>query len=534
MTTGSATTSALDGSERPAVELIEITKAFPGVLANDRISLTVQRGEVHCLLGENGAGKSTLMNILSGMVRPDSGRVVLDGRDVEIDSPKHAIALGIGMVYQHTSLVPQLTVLENLMLGEAEGIRLNARAARERLHELGGSIGLDVDPGATTGILALGQQQQLEIIKALWRGSKVLILDEPTSMLTPQGVAELEQIVVRLTGQGLAVIFITHKLHEAVSIGDRVSVLSQGRLVGVIEPDELRAASHEELQERIIALMFGSQARQVADVAELTEDVEWRRPRRVVDEEPALELEGVTVEPGPGEIGAHDVSLQVSKGEIMGVAGVDGNGQRELAEAIAGQRPLAGGDIRLFGHSLGRLKVAGREKLGLRYVTDDRLHEGTVQSLSVAMNLVLKQIGKPPYWQRGRIRHAAILDRARELITRFQIRTPGPETRVGALSGGNVQKVVLARELSFAPKVVVYSKPTYGLDVKTTRSVRQTIREQAHDGVTSIVISTDLDELLDLSDRIAVLSRGRVIGVVDNGPNAQQQVGELMVGGRAA
>jgi simple sugar transport system ATP-binding protein len=510
-------TSAMDGSEQPAVELIEITKAFPGVLANDRISLTVRRGEVHCLLGENGAGKSTLMNILSGMVRPDSGQVALDGRVVEIDSPKSAIALGIGMVYQHTSLVPQLTVLENLMLGEAEGIRLNARAARERLQELGGSIGLHVDPGATTGILALGQQQQLEIIKALWRGSKVLILDEPTSMLTPQGVAELEQIVARLTGQGLAVVFITHKLHEAVSLGDRVSVLSQGRLVGAIEPEELRAASYEELQERIIALMFGTQARQVADVVELTDVAELsdelarHRPPRAVDEEPALELDSATVAPGPGEIGAHDVSLQVWKGEIMGVAGVDGNGQRELAEAIAGQRPLTRGDVRLFGHSLGKLKVARREKLGLRYVTDDRLHEGTVPSLSVAMNIVLKQIGKAPYWERGRIRYAAILDRARELISRFEIRTPGPETRVGALSGGNVQKVVLARELSFDPKVVVYSKPTYGLDVKTTRSVRQTIREQARDGVTSIVISTDLEELLDLCDRIAVLSRGRVV-----------------------
>jgi simple sugar transport system ATP-binding protein len=535
MTNGSATTPAMDGSEQPAVELVEITKAFPGVLANDRISLAVRRGEVHCLLGENGAGKSTLMNILSGMVRPDSGQIVLDGRNVEIDSPKHAIALGIGMVYQHTSLVPQLTVLENLMLGEAEGIRLNAKAARERLRELGGSIGLGVDPGVTTGMLALGQQQQLEIIKALWRGSKVLILDEPTSMLTPQGVAELEQIVARLKGQGLAVIFITHKLHEAVSIGDRVSVLSQGRLVGAIEPEELRSTSHEKLQERIVALMFGSQARQVADVVELTDEVESRPPtRRVVDDEPALELESVSVEPSPGEIGAHDVSLQVWKGEIMGVAGVDGNGQRELAEAIAGQRPLAGGDVRLFGHSLRKLKVARREKLGLRYVTDDRLHEGTVPSLSVAMNIVLKQIGRPPYWERGRIRYGAILQRARELISRFDIRTPSPETRVGTLSGGNVQKVVLARELSFDPKVVVYSKPTYGLDVKTTRSVRQTIREQALAGVTSVVISTDLDELLDLCDRIAVLSRGRIVGVVENGESAQQQVGELMVGGKAA
>jgi len=534
MTTGSPLTPATGGSEQPAVELVRITKEFPGVLANDRISLELRRGEVHCLLGENGAGKSTLMNILSGMVRPDAGHVKLDGRVVEIVSPKHAIGLGIGMVYQHTSLVPQLTVLENLMLGEAEGIRLNAGRARERLRDLGGSLGLDVDPMTTTGTLALGQQQQLEIIKALWRGSKVLILDEPTSMLTPAGVAELEQIVARLKAQGLAVVFITHKLHEAISMGDRVAILSQGRLVGAIEPEELRTATHDELQERIIALMFGGQQATAAEVVELTDEVEWHAPRRPSDAEPALELVGVTVEPGPGEIGARDVSLEVLKSEIMGIAGVDGNGQRELAEVIAGQRSPASGDIRLFGHSITRLRVAQREKLGLRYVTDDRLHEGTISSLSVAMNIVLKQIGKPPYWERGRIRYAAILAKARELIARFDIRTPGPMTRVGALSGGNIQKVVLARELSFDPKVVVYSKPTYGLDVKTTRSVRQTIREQAQAGVTSIVISTDLDELLDLCDRIAVLSRGSITGVVENGPNAQQRIGELMIGGKAA
>ena len=533
MTTGSPTTPATDGSEQPAVELVGITKEFPGVLANDGISLTVRRGEVHCLLGENGAGKSTLMNILSGMVRPDAGQVKLDGHVVEIDSPKHAIGLGIGMVYQHTSLVPQLTVLENLMLGEAEGIRLNAAHAGERLRELGSSLGLDVDPKATTGTLALGQQQQLEIIKALWRGSKVLILDEPTSMLTPKGVAELEQIVARLKGQGLAVVFITHKLHEAISMGDRVAILSQGRLVGAIEPAELRSATHDELQERIISLMFGSQAAQAAGVAELTDGVEPHLPKRALAAELALELDNVTVEPGPGEIGARDVSLQVVKSEIMGIAGVDGNGQRELAEAIAGQRSIADGDVRLFGHSIATLKVAQREKLGLRYVTDDRIHEGTVGSLSVAMNIVLKQIGKPPFWGRGRIRYEAILSKARDLIGRFDIRTPGPETRVAALSGGNIQKVVLARELSFDPKVVIYSKPTYGLDVRTTRSVRQTIREQAREGVTSIVISTDLEELLDLCDRIAVLSRGRITGIVENGPSAQQRVGELMVGGQA-
>jgi ABC-type uncharacterized transport system ATPase subunit len=535
MTTGSPTTTALDGREQPAVELVGITKTFPGVLANDAISLKVRRGEVHCLLGENGAGKSTLMNILSGMLRADAGEIRLEGRRVEIHSPKHAIELGIGMVYQHTSLVPQLTVLENVMLGEGEGIRLNAAAARARLADLGGSIGLEVDSSATTGTLALGQQQQLEIIKALWRGSKVLILDEPTSMLTPAGVAELEHILERLKAQGLSVIFITHKLYEAVSMGDRVSVLSQGRLVGAIEPEELHAATHEELQERIVGLMFGGQVKQAADVVELTDEVEWHTPaRKLNDAEPALELEDVTVEPERGEIGVRDVSLRVRRSEIMGIAGVDGNGQRELAEAIAGQRHLAGGDIRLFGYSIASFKVAQREKLGLRYVTDDRLHEGTVGSLSVAMNVVLKQIGKPPFWERGRIRYAAILTRARELIAEFEIRTPGPETRVAALSGGNVQKVVLARELSFDPKVVVYSKPTYGLDVRTTRSVRGTIRDQAQEGVTSVVLSTDLDELLDLCDRIAVLSRGRIAGVVDNGPNAHQQIGELMIGGKAA
>ncbi len=460
--TGSPTTLDDAGREHPAVELVGITKAFPGVLANDRISLVVRRGEVHCLLGENGAGKSTLMNILSGMVQPDEGQVLLDGSPVDVDSPKRAIELGIGMVYQHTSLVPTLTVLENLMLGQSDGLRLDAVRARRRLQEMGGSLGLEVDPNATTGTLALGQQQQLEIIKALWRGSKVLILDEPTSMLTPQGVAELEQIL------------------------------------------------------------------------ELAEHVEGRRPRRALDPTPALELDRVTVEPLAGEIGAHDVSLEVRTGEIMGVAGVDGNGQRELAEAIAGQRPVAEGGIRLLGFPVTRLRVAQRETLGLRYVTDDRLGEGTISSLSVALNLVLKRIGRPPYWERGRVRYGAIVAKARELIARYDVRTPGPETRVGALSGGNVQKVVLARELSFQPKVVVYSKPTYGLDVRTTKAVRQTIREQAEEGITSVVISTDLEELLDLCDRIAVLSRGRIAGVVENGPGAAEQVGELMVGGKAA
>jgi simple sugar transport system ATP-binding protein len=523
-----------------AVELIGITKRYPGVLANDRISLAVRRGEVHCLLGENGAGKSTLMSILAGMVRPDEGEVRLDGRAVEISSPKRALELGMGMVYQHTTLVPTLSVLENLMLGN-DGLRLDARRARERLAEMSRSLGLEVDADAETGALALGQQQQVEIIKALWRGSRVLILDEPTSMLTPQGVAELAKVLAHLKDAGLAVVFITHKLHEAISMGDRVSVLKLGRLVGAIDPDELHRRTPDEIQDRIVALMFGDETRRPSDVPELLPDVpellehvEGHRPGRRLPSEAALALEAVSVEPGPGEIGVRDVSLEVRPGEIMGIAGVDGNGQRELAEAIAGERPVAAGDIRFGGLSITRLKVGQREKLGLRYVTDDRLNEGTVGSLSVAMNIVLKRIGQPPFWRRGRIQRGAIEQEARGLVERFDVRTPSVTTRVATLSGGNVQKVVLARELSFDPKIVVYNKPTYGLDIRTTQLVRQRIREQSEHGVTSLVISTDLEELLDLCDRIAVLSRGRVAGIVENGADAQQQIGELMVGGKAA
>jgi general nucleoside transport system ATP-binding protein len=530
-----ATTGATpELGDAPAVELIDITKAFPGVLANDRISLSVQRGEVHCLLGENGAGKSTLMGILAGMVRPDEGRIRIDGRDVEISSPRRAIELGVGMVYQHTTLVPTLTVLENLMLGAGDGVRLSVRRSRERLEELGSALGVEVDPDALTGPLSLGQQQQIEIVKALWRGSRVLILDEPTSMLTPQGVEELAKVLLGLKARGLAVVFITHKLHEAIAMGDRVSVLRQGRLAGSIEPQELRGSPPDELQDRIVTLMFRGGPQEAPEVAELLEHVEGRRRGRALPPEPLLELEGVTVEAGLGEIGIRGVSLEIRPGEIMGVAGVDGNGQRELAEAIAGQRRLAAGDIRFGGLSISRFKVSQREKLGLRYVTDDRLGEGTVSAFSVGLNLVLKRIGEPPYWRRGRVRPAAIEETARSLIEEFDIKAPGPETRVGTLSGGNTQKVVVARELSFQPKLVVYNKPTYGLDIKTTESVRDRIRRHADDGVTALVISTDLEELLDLCDRIAVLSRGQLAGVVENGAGAAQRVAELMVGGRAA
>ncbi len=522
------------GQDGLAVELIGITKRFPGVVANDDVSLPIYRGEVHCLLGENGAGKSTLMSILSGMLSPDAGRIRVRGQEVSMDSPRRALELGIGMVYQHLTLVPTLTVLENLMLGESRSVRLGLAGARARLAELAATLEVELDPDALAGELALGQQQQVEIIKALWRGSEVLILDEPTSMLTPQGVAELQKVLVRLKSHGLAIVFITHKLHEAISIGDGVSILKQGRLVATLDPKTLRSGTPDELQTTIVKLMFGEESGAVSEVAELREEVEGRRPRRELPPEPLLELVECSAHGDGSSRGIHSVTLAVRPREILGMAGVDGNGQRELAEVIAGQRPLSAGDVRLGGASISRLSVSARQRLGLRYVTDDRLGEGVVPPLSVALNLVLKWIGQAPFWRRGQVQQTTVNANARELVARFDVRTPSVSTRVATLSGGTIQKVLLARELSFEPKVVVYSKPTHGLDVRTTQIVRARIREQAERGVAAIVISNDLDELLDLSDRIAVLFQGRLVGIVENEPGAEQRIGELMVGGRAA
>jgi simple sugar transport system ATP-binding protein len=515
-------------SATPAVELRGITKAYPGVVANDDIDLVIHAGEVHGLLGENGAGKSTLMSILSGMVQPDSGTIRVTGREVVIDSPRTAFELGIGTVYQHLTLVPTLTVLENLMMGSAD-VRLDFPAARARFDELVRTLGARIDPNAVASTLSLGELQQVEIIKALWRQTRILILDEPTSMLTPQGVAELQRVMQRLKESGIAIIFITHKLHEAIEIGDRVSILKAGRKVGEIDPETLRSRTPEQLKAQIVNTMFGEGADQLAGVAEMEVRVVPEEAQREIADIAELELDSVSVDGGDEEMSVHDVSLVVRRGEILGVAGVDGNGQRQLAQAIAGQRSISGGDIRLRGESVARLGVQDRQDRGLRYLTDDRLHEGIVRDLSVAMNVVLKRIGQAPFWRRGAIQHGEIDRLAEEMVDRFETRTPSIHTRIGALSGGNIQKVLLARELAFDPRLVVYNKPTHGLDVKTASFVRTQIREQAEKGIAAVVISTELDELLAICDRIAVMSRGRLTGVVDNGPDAQSRVGELMV-----
>jgi simple sugar transport system ATP-binding protein len=516
-----------------AIQLCGITKVFPGVRANDCVNLLVQRGEVHCLLGENGAGKSTLMNVLAGIYLPEEGTIRVGGEDVSITCPRDAIDLGIGMVHQHSSLIPNFTVLENLMLGMGDGVRLSVKKAEEGLAKLSAMLGVEVDPDTEVAQLSLGQQQQVEIIKALWHGSKVLILDEPTSMLTPKGIEDLERVLVQLKDQGLAIIFITHKLHEAFTIGDRISVLRQGRLEGTIDGDTMKSATPAELQHLVVELMFPGEAESLASVAELRDLTELGGVGRKSEVgEPLLELCEITVPGKHGEIGIEaPMSLTVHAGEVLGIAGVDGNGQRPLAEAIAGQRRLGQGDISLAGTSLRRLSIRARQRLGLRYVTDDRLGEGIVGSLSVALNLVTKRIGSPPFWVHGRTRPAVIDANAEELVGEYNIMTPTVHTHAGSLSGGNIQKVVVARELSFDPKVVVFNKPTYGLDVKTTTAVRGRIRQLVDGGSAgALVISTDLEELLVLSDRVAVLSRGRLMGIVANRPGAEQEVGALMIG----
>jgi simple sugar transport system ATP-binding protein len=519
-------TAASDAT--PAVELVGISKAFPGVQANDDVSLVLHQGEIHCLLGENGAGKSTLMGILAGMQQPDSGTIRVGGEEVVVESPRSALELGIGTVYQHSTLVGALTVVENLMLGESRAIRVDVAGATRRMNEFSKMLGVEIDPAARARDLALGRQQQIEIIKALWRGSRVLILDEPTSMLTPQAVSELQVVLERLKQAGLAVVFITHKLHEAVALGDRISVLRQGRVTGSIDHERVRASTPEELEREIVRLMFG-EGGAAADEPELHVAVEGHAP---VAEGPeavvGLELISATARGEGSQPGIEDVSLKLHLGEVLGIAGVDGNGQRALGEAISGQRRLTHGEIRFLGAPIGSLNVGKRERLGLRYVTDDRLGEGIVGGLPVAVNLVLKRIGQRPYWRHGRVQREKIDADARGLVERFDIRTPSVDARAGTLSGGNIQKLLLARELSGDAKVAVFHKPTYGLDLKTTRAVRRMIAEM-RDGRAALLISTDLDELLEVADRIAVMSRGRIVGVVENGPGAAEQIGRLMI-----
>lgn len=559
----------LPATASPVVTVHRLTKRFPGIVANDGIDLALWAGEVHVLLGENGAGKSTLVAMLAGLQRPDEGHIAVNGRKEVLHSPRRALALGIGTVFQHTMMVPGLSVVDNIALGDPWWRRPARGFYAGRVGQIARDIGVRVNPFALAGSLSLGEQQQAEIVRSVLRGSRVLILDEATAMLTPKNADELGQLMRRLVAQGLAVVFITHKLNEALAWGDRISVLRRGRKVGEIPPQRLKNLPPQQVTGEVMQLMFnlsaddgdttpvgspsstgngaildGSSANEMPTAASRlaaigNDDTAYdARAGKNADTKdtfdvhvaagPVLAVQALAV--NDALVPLRDINLEVAAGEIVGIAGIDGNGQKQLAEALAGQRPLAGGRILLAGEAIEQLSIGQRRKLGLRYVTDDRLGEGTVGVFPVSINLLLKQIGEAPFWRRGIEQPEDIARHARERIAEYDIRTPGVDTPIGKLSGGNIQKALLARELGGPARMVIFAKPTHGLDVRNMTAVRERIRRSARAGMAVILISTDMEELLGLADRIGVMSGGRIVGMVAKGPRARSQIGELMSG----
>jgi simple sugar transport system ATP-binding protein len=501
---------------QPCIDHLEmrvIVKRFPGVLASDQVSFDVKAGEVHALLGENGAGKSTLMKILYGLYQPDEGQILLNGRPVRIGSPSDAIKLGIGMIHQHFMLVDTLTVRENVALGLASsrGALLDLDRVEARIRELSKAYGLAIDPRAPVWTLAVGERQRVEIIKALYRGAALLILDEPTAVLTPQEVDDLFVTFNQMAQDGHGLIFISHKLHEVLAISHRITVLRNGQLAGTRRNEGVTRAE-------LARMMVGR-------------DVLLDRHRDPITlGAPLLALHGVSALGVTGQPALRDLSLQVQAGEILGVAGVSGNGQRELAEVIAGLRPVTAGRLYFDGADVTDWSTAQRTASGLAYIPEERMHDGVVQDFSVAENLILQDHTRPPFSRRTFLNFAAIATRSRQLVQDFQVKTPTIETKVKSLSGGNIQKVIMARELARQPRILIAAQPTRGVDIGATEYIHQRLLDQRAAGTATLLISEDLDEILALSDRIVVLYEGRVMGIVERDKTNAEELGLLMAG----
>jgi ABC-type uncharacterized transport system ATPase subunit len=493
-----------------------ITKRFPAVVANDRIDFDAAQGEVHALLGENGAGKTTLSNILTGLYRPDEGEIALFGEPAEFQSPRDALDAGIAMVHQHFRLVSPFTVAENVVLGDHRDVGrsflLRSRAIEERVEELSRRYGLAVEPRARIWQLSVGEQQRVEILKALYQDARILILDEPTAVLTPQEAEALFGTIRTMAADGRTVIFISHKLHEVKAVADRVTVLRRGKSVATVPAAEATLRS-------LAALMVGR-------------DVETgRRPaERGPVGEPVLELDGVWADGDRGVPAVKDVSLTIRGGEIVGVAGVAGNGQRELAETIVGMRPVTSGAVAVCGRRLNGGDPREAISAGVAYVPEDRLGTGVAPGLSIASNVVLKSYRGSPVSSGPLLRLGRIRDLARDIIDRYDVRTSGPNVPAWQLSGGNLQKVVLAREFSGEPAVLVAAAPTRGLDVAGIETVHSYLRRAASTGVGVLLISEDLDEILALADRLAVMYEGSVVGERAVGTATVEELGLLMAG----
>ena len=500
-------------SREPLVRMIGITKRFPGVIANDKVDFELMPGEVHALLGENGAGKTTLMNILYGLYRPDEGQIFIDGREVEIRSPRDAMRLGIGMVHQHFKLVSTLTVAENIALSlEGTGLILPARRVRARILEVAQHYGLEVDPDARIWQLSVGERQRVEILKLLIRNAKVLILDEPTTVLAPGEREELFKVLRKLAYEGRGIVFITHKLEEVFRVADRVTVLRKGRVVASGLP--VRSTTPSELAK----LMIGRELKPRL----------VKKPARLG--EPVLEVEDLSVLDDKGLLAVRGVSFNVRRGEILGIAGVAGNGQRELVEAIIGLRKPRSGRIRIDGHDVTGKAPADVLKLGVAYIPEDRARYGIVPDLSVAENLILKLYKVPPFKRGFFLDEEYILSWSRKVVSDFGIVTPNVRAPAGSLSGGNIQRLILARELSTRPKLIVASHPTFGLDVAATEQIRSLLIEQRERGAGVLLVSEDLSEIMELSDRIAVMHEGQIVGLLSPSEADVEKIGLMMSG----
>ena len=501
----------------PALEMRGITKRYPGVVANDGINLDVRPGEIHALLGENGAGKSTLMNILYGLAVPDEGEILLDGETIRIDGPTDAIGRGISMVHQHFMLVPVLTVAENIILGE-ETMRpagfLDRAAARRRIAQLAQQFGFEIDPDAKVATLSVGQQQRVEILKALYRDTRILVLDEPTAVLTPQETSEIFMLLRKLADSGRSIIFISHKLYEVLEIADRITVIRRGRVVGERSPKQ---TSEEDLAE----LMVGREV-------QLTVARGQSNPGEIV-----LKVEGLRVKNDRGHEVVRGVSLEVRAGEVLGIAGVAGNGQDELVEAIVGLRPVSSGTVTLDGKPITGAAPRQIHQLNCAYVPADRHRFGLILSFTVQDNLVLNRYMNAPFSRNGVRNDDAIVAEARDNIAEFDIRTPSPDVPAGTLSGGNQQKIVVAREFDRNLKLLVLDQPTRGLDVGSIEFIHRQVIAKRNEGTAVLLVSAELDEVLEMSDRIAVMYRGKLVAERDGRTADKNEIGVLMAtGGR--
>ena len=493
-----------------------ITKRFPGVLANDKVDFDLKKGEIHVLLGENGAGKSTLMNILYGLYHQEEGEMLVNGKPVKFKDPNDSIALGIGMVHQHFMLVPVFTVAENIMLGDETTRRgmLDRKTVSAKVKDLSHQYGLDVDPEALVGQLPVGVQQRVEIVKTLYRNAQILILDEPTAVLTPQEAEELFVIMRGLTERGVSIIFITHKLKEVMAVADRITVMRSGQVVGTVTPDEVDRA-------KLASLMVGREVILKVKKGEAT------------PKEKVLKVENLHVQDDRGLETVHDVSFEVREGEILGIAGVQGNGQTQLAEALTGLRATKSGQVTLAGKDVTGKTPRPIIETGLAHIPEDRQRHGLVLGYSVADNMVLCNYYLPPFAKGLVLQQEAVDKNARNLIKEYDVRTPSPFVPAAKLSGGNQQKVIVARELSRDVKLLIASQPTRGLDVGSIEYIHKEIIAMRDRGLGVLLISAELDEIMALSDRIAVMYRGEIVTTVDAKEATREQLGLWMAGSQA-